>query len=374
MISRKKFDQLVAEFRRQQDAGSYEQRRADWWGTFTFQISPEWIDAVTEEEALQLYKTTGWGVKLYHRTFLENGLDRIKASLYYLLYGEDPIEERFFNVVDQQGSHKLGGVGREFASFLLCVHDNQQYGIWNRPVDEGLKLLRMTPRRERGEHVGQIYAKVVSRLKELQELGGFADLQFTDEFLELLSKEFIGKDVLTRKEEPPTVSVETEAPEVSEEAINLHTRMQWFLTKIGRWEGHDVWVAVGDRNKTHRGERLVDLTLDNLPHFAGPNVLDVAQYIDVIWFKANTSSPVKFFEIEHSTPIYSGLLRMNDVRIDYPLPEALIVAPKERQSTFEKQIVRRTFNYSGLAEVCRFMTYDDVEKLYEVEKLRKELL
>ena len=32
MISKKKLDQLVAQFRGEQDADSYEQRRADWWG------------------------------------------------------------------------------------------------------------------------------------------------------------------------------------------------------------------------------------------------------------------------------------------------------------------------------------------------------
>ena len=121
-------------------------------------------------------------------------------------------------------------------------------------------------------------------------------------------------------------------------------------------------------------ECLADLALETLPHFAGPNVLDIAQHIDVIWFKQNTAAPVKFFEIEHSTSIYSGLLRMNDVRIDYPLPEAIIVAPKERVTTFDRQIMRRSFNHSGLTEICRFVSYEDVERLYEVEKLRKELL
>jgi len=373
MISKNKLDQLVAEFRRKDESGSYEQQRAEWWSHFTFDITPEWIEALTEEEALRLYKNAGWGVKLYQRTFLENGLDRIKASLTYLLYSDDPIEERFFNVVDKQGSHKLHGTGREFASFLLCMHDNQQYGIWNGPVDNGLNLLKMTPRREWGEHIGQTYAKVVARLKELQGLGGFDDLQFVDEFLELLAKGFIGRDMLGR-EEVRAPEEEREEFATSEEAVNQHTKMQWLLTKIGLLEGHDVWVASGDRGKVYQGDRLGDLCLSELPHFAGPGVMDIAQYIDVIWFKQGTASPVKFFEIEHSTSIYSGLLRINDVIIDYPLPAAVIVAPVERKSHFEKQVGRRTFNVSGLAEVCRFMAYDEVEKLYKVELVREQLL
>jgi hypothetical protein len=374
MISRDKFDQLVAEFLQESEAGGYEQRHADWWGHFSLQVTPEWIDNLTETQALELYKTTGWGVKLYHRTFIESGLDRIRAALRYLLYSDDPIEERFFNVVDGRGTHKLSGVGREFASFLLCLHDNQQYGIWNGTVDIGLKLLKMTPRRERGEHVGQTYAKVIDKLKEIQKLGDFADLQFTDEFLELLAKGFIGKDVIGKREEVQPRQEEPEEVEVTKEAVDHHTKMQWLLVKIGLLEGHDVWVALGDKGKVYQREQLGGLCLSELPHFAGPNVLEIAQYIDVIWFKSGTAAPVKFFEIEHSTSIYSGLLRINDIRIDYPVPEAVIVAAENRRSGFEKQIERRTFNYSGLAEVCRFMTYEEVEKLYEVEQLRKQLL
>jgi hypothetical protein len=374
MISKNKLDQLVAEFRHKDESGSYEQQRADWWSHFTFDVTSEWIEALTEEKALRLYKNTGWGVKLYQRTFRENGLERIKASLIYLLYSDDPIEERFFNVVDRQGSHKLHGTGREFASFLLCMHDNQQYGIWNGPVDDGLNLLKMIPRRERGEHIGQTYAKVVTRLKELQELGGFDDLQFVDEFLELLAKGFIGRGVLGREEEVRVHEEELEEFVISEEAVNQHTKMQWLLIRIGLLEGHGVWVASGDKGKVYEGERLGDRCLSELPHFAGPGVMDIARYIDVIWFKQGTASPVKFFEIEHSTSIYSGLLRMNDVIIDYPLPEAMIVASAERKPHFEKQVGRRTFNVSGLAEVCRFMAYDEVEKLYKVELVREQLL
>jgi hypothetical protein len=162
--------------------------------------------------------------------------------------------------------------------------------------------------------------------------------------------------------------------EIGKEAIGHHIKMQWLLINIGILEGHDVWVAVSDRGKAYQNKQLGELCLADLPHFAGPNVLEVAQYIDVIWFKAKTASPLKFFEIEHSTSIYSGLLRINDIMIDYPVPEAVIVAAENRRSGFEKQIERRTFNYSGLAEVCRFMTYEEVEKLYEVEQLRRQLL
>ena len=72
--------------------------------------------------------------------------------------------------------------------------------------------------------------------------------------------------------------------------------------------------------------------------------------------------------------MYSGLLRLNDVKIDYPLPKATIVASHGRRDLFDTQISRRTFVYSELADVCDFMDYDDIEKLFESEKVRAEML
>jgi len=60
---------------------------------------------------------------------------------------------------------------------------------------------------------------------------------------------------------------------------------------------------------------------------------------------------------------WAGLLRLNDVKTDYPIPLAFIVAPKERRSMFDIRIVRRTFAQSELGEVCQFMDYEQVEAL-----------
>ena len=298
MIQKEKIGQLVAEFREHQERGSYEQQRAEWWSGFSFNVTEHWIKNLTVDEALDLSKKTGWGVKLYNQTFLENGLDNIKRSLYYLLFNPDPIEDRFFNVVDVRGKYKLKGIGREFASFLLCMHDNQEYGIWNTPVDEGLKLLEMSPRKIKGENYGHTYLRVLSKLKKLKEITGLADLQFTDEFLELTAKGLIGQSVFVVPVDPLPDDEEDGEEDIPPDTASQHTRIQWLLINIGLMENHDVWVASGDRNKTFNGEALGEKCLHELPHFAGPYVLDIARHIDVIWFKANTASPVRFFEVE----------------------------------------------------------------------------
>jgi hypothetical protein len=75
---------------------------------------------------------------------------------------------------------------------------------------------------------------------------------------------------------------------------------------------------------------------------------------------------VRFFEIEHSTSVYSGLLRMNDVMIDFPIPEAFIVGDGEKtQRKFEREIARRTFERSELKNVTQFLRYDQVRQIWQ---------
>jgi hypothetical protein len=91
----------------------------------------------------------------------------------------------------------------------------------------------------------------------------------------------------------------------------------------------------------------------------------VMRNIDVIWFRRGAGHPVRFFEIEHSTSVYSGLLRFNDVIIDFPLPEAFIVGDGDRtRAKFEREIARRTFDHSGLRDVTKFLYYEQVRQTW----------
>jgi hypothetical protein len=71
---------------------------------------------------------------------------------------------------------------------------------------------------------------------------------------------------------------------------------------------------------------------------------------------------------------WAGLLRLNDVKTDYPIPLAFIVAPNERRSMFDIRIVRRTFAQSKFGEVCQFMDYEQVEALLRSHKTIVDIL
>ena len=384
MIDDKILEQLIQEFtmpRSEFDGKNYITRRRDWFDKPMEKIKPllvkEKLTSLNMDEAQKIYNEMSvGGPRLYPVTFKENGIEKVRESLSYLLHGKEPLEERFYNFVDNpESEYKLNGVGRAFASTALLLINPKDYGIWNGAIDGGLRMLDMFPKHERGEHKGKTYVKIVAVLKRLQQKCGLEDLSYTDEFVELVYHQKIGTDTLTEKLPSIDMPDNTMPPKVEEDA-QTHLRMEYLIVKIGLMEGHDVWVAKNDRGKEYNGEKFTDICLEELPHFASPNVLRIAESIDVIWFKKKTAQPLWFFEIEHTTSVYSGLLRLNDVRIDYPIPKASIVSAESRRNLFDSQINRRTFNVSELNEVCRFMNYETLEQwhknLKSIQEIKKE--
>jgi hypothetical protein len=140
-----------------------------------------------------------------------------------------------------------------------------------------------------------------------------------------------------------------------------HIQVQTLLARIGVTKGFDVWIPMNDRVS-------LDWSLTPAFHFpiALPPALkpikDIAEEIDVMWFERGAGHPTAFFEVEHSTPIYSGLLRFNDVHLTLPTLNMRfgIVSNDERRSVYVRQLGRPTFKASGLSEVCMFLEYRNV--------------
>jgi hypothetical protein len=167
--------------------------------------------------------------------------------------------------------------------------------------------------------------------------------------------------------EAQAIPLKLEVGEQSEEAPpdepRTHSEIQAKFRDIGFFEGFDVWVA--DRGKAWNGRLLDEGCLTDLPVVASERTRRVMRMIDVIWFRKGAGHPVRFFEIEHSTSVYSGLLRFNDVIIDFPIPEAFVVGDGEKTSAkFEREIARRTFEHSGLRDVTKFLLYNQVRQTW----------
>ena len=139
-----------------------------------------------------------------------------------------------------------------------------------------------------------------------------------------------------------------------------HAQVQTLLGAIGAAKGYDVWVPLNDRT-------LLDWTITSPYRVIGElppgfeAVRSVLQEIDVIWVRRGAPGLAALYEVEHSTPIYSGLLRFNDVRLINPRIDRLTVVSNEpRRAAFVRQLNRPTFQASSLSSVCTFLEYSEV--------------
>jgi hypothetical protein len=140
-----------------------------------------------------------------------------------------------------------------------------------------------------------------------------------------------------------------------------HSQVQTLLGAIGCAKGFDIWVPQNNRASldwtiARRFDCCAKIPLDF------DDVEDVAQEIDVMWVERGSNQPRSLFEVEHSTPIYSGLLRFNDIHLTGRNSKMRfsIVANDARRSVFARQLNRPTFRTSGLSDLCTFFEYGDV--------------
>ena len=154
-----------------------------------------------------------------------------------------------------------------------------------------------------------------------------------------------------------------------------HTQVQGWLRDLGHALGYDVWIASNDRSRPYAGGALSDGCVASLPEcvLRAPGA-DAVRLIDVLWLSRDgraTSTPVAAaFEVEHTTSIYSGIVRLLDLALgtasdpSVPLGAAaglFLVAPDDRENDVREQLRRPAF--SRVADIgVRYLPYSALEQ------------
>jgi hypothetical protein len=139
-----------------------------------------------------------------------------------------------------------------------------------------------------------------------------------------------------------------------------HVKFQSALIDLGQAEGCSVWVPPGDRSLSYRGRSFIERTIDRLPNFGfEENTRRIVQNIDVLWLTKNVIR--KAFEVESSTVIYSGLLRLNDLVLAQPNNriDLYIAASRSRREKVLNQLIRPSFH--ALISECEFFAFEEIE-------------
>ena len=140
-----------------------------------------------------------------------------------------------------------------------------------------------------------------------------------------------------------------------------HTQIQGWLRDLGRALGFQVWIAANDRGRRYGEGTLADGCLSELP--AADDGSESARLIDVIWLRPDSGSVTAAFEVEQSTSIYSGIVRMLDLALGTQIGAGstlFLVAPDGRKDEVAQQLRRPAF--SRVAELgIRYLPYGELK-------------
>lgn len=154
---------------------------------------------------------------------------------------------------------------------------------------------------------------------------------------------------------------ERKALEASRHGDLTHVRIQGWLRDLGRALGFDVWVAQNDRARPLDGGVLADGCLAALPEPLAR--VDSVPLIDVIWLDRAAGCVAAAFEVEHTTSIYSGIVRMLDLAASSggAIRGLYLVAPDAREDEVRRQVSRPAFRRIGELAV-KYLPYGDLER------------
>ena len=183
-----------------------------------------------------------------------------------------------------------------------------------------------------------------------------------------------------------TGEIEVEVPEREEEItplepvevdqeIKASIKMQANVAQLGAILGFNIWVPPGDRGRVSEAlpSQYHSKLITTLPLNYDTATLRTIENIDVIWL--DRRSIAQAFEVEYTTAIYSGLLRMADLLALQPRIQISlhIVAPTSRREQVRREIVRPVFSVlegGAMAERCSFLSYDALESILKQPNLR----
>jgi len=181
-----------------------------------------------------------------------------------------------------------------------------------------------------------------------KDLGAFAGLLLDVGTGKLRGVESELGDVLAIAQDKIAAARRTRHEEVEQDLQEerQHTRAQYQLAELGRAMGYAVSVARNDRSTVCEGVPLGYRCLDRLPDLGlPPEVHDTVDLIDVLWLHAGEARIACAFEVEKSTSIYSGMLRLADMALSLPGREEhlYLVAPRSREREIIEQARRPMF-------------------------------
>lgn len=329
------------------------------------------LTAITEQK--QVFEGAAhpffWKPKLRIPDIYENEANKQKFGAFLEAVSASVREEQILAEISRLASAQIKGLGPALANIVYFLHptivppsntamvngfnalfgDKKKLGSW-----ESYLAMREVIVRTNAEVRGQLS----------KDLGAFAGLLFEIGSGRLLIKDNAQFVLQAEKAKAEKAAKARHAEILGEQkAESEHTQIQYLLIKIGRALKYDVYVARNDRHRSYDNQSFALLTIAELPSMQWPqDVMETVSLIDVIWLRPGTGEIVSAFEVEKSTSIYSGILRMEDLARSIPgcTCNFYLVAPNLREREVMAQLARPAFR-TDLADISlSFIPFNDL--------------
>lgn len=302
-------------------------------------------------------------------------------------------EEQLIKEIIRLSQQNIKGLGPAVANILYFIHPTI-IPPFNTAILNGFNIL-FKENKKLGSwkdylEMREIVLQINEQFKNLlsNDLGAISGLLFdvgvgkivVDENVQLVIEKARKKVEATQRKRHQEVQAEIEEEK-------MHTKTQYLLIRMGKSLGYDVLVASNDRTKSFNDEKFSFMCLPSLPVIEVENdILRTIDLIDVLWFEKEKNRIVCAFEVEKSTSIYSGILRLTDLALTFSDPKMMIclVAPDEREKEIIAQLRRPSLSagkninisyilFSDLCEhceaICKFGNdYTILEKIAKKNK------
>lgn len=257
-------------------------------------------------------------------------------------------EDQIINEIVKLDGLRIKGLGPAVASILYFLHptilppfntaiingfnalfsDKKKLGSWSEylKIREVLKDLNNRHRNELSTDLGAISGL-------LFEIGTQKLITGNDDYLSEPERKKIEALIVKRQHE-----IQEDKQEES-----MHSEMQYHLLKIGTALGYDVTCASNDKSKSYNGSHFSSVCMADFPKInIDKDTLNTIKLIDVLWFKKGTNNIIGAFEVEKSTSIYSGILRLTDLAQSIGNGEEVfyIIIPDKREKDLRIQLLR----------------------------------
>lgn len=307
-----------------------------------------------------------WKPKLRIPDIYENNQNKKAFGRFLKACLETSKAEQVVEEIRKLDSQKIKGLGPASANILYFLHPTL-FPPFNTAIVNGFNLL-FNEKLKLGSW--EVYLEMREKLLFENEqhrnhlskdLGALAGLLFeigsNRMIIEKNALDFLNKEK-EKIEKAKTRRIKEVKEDENEE--NTHSEMQYHLARLGDSLGYKVWIARNDHKREWAGQKLGEYSVKNLNIFNfPPAVADTISLIDVLWL-GQDEKVIAGFEVEKSTSIYSGILRLTDLSLSIHDDSCrfYLVAPDKREKEIKAQLLRPSIQSLDSQSISYLLFHD----------------